>query len=153
MVYCLPPDIAMKITLMVLLCLLYALVVVHPHEVPYISFMGTNLPNHSFINLTLVGENSSDGVQCHTDLVTCCNAAEGRDRGDWYYPNGDILNFSKGTFKEFQNREAKRVDLRRRGSQTLLTQGVYHCDIETNAVNNQSGNEIIYAGLYTTGGQ
>ena len=153
MVYCLPPDIAMKITLMVLLCLLYALVVVHPHEVPYISFMGTNLPNHSFINLTLVGENSSDGVQCHTDLVTCCSAAEGRDRGDWYYPNGDRLNFSKGTFKEFQSREAKRVDLRRRGSQTLLTQGVYRCDIETNAVNNQSGNEIIYAGLYTTGGQ
>ena len=142
----------MKLTLMVLLCLLYALVVVHPHEVPYISFMGTNLPNHSFINLTLVGENSSDGVQCHTDLITCCSAAEGRDRGDWYYPNGDRLNFSKGTFKEFQSREAKQVDLRRRGSQTL-TQGVYRCDIETNAVNNQSGNEIIYAGLYTTRGQ
>ena len=152
MVYCLPPDIAMKITLMVLLCLLYALVVVYPHEVPYISFMGTNLPNHSFINLTLVGESSSDGVHCHTDLITCCSRKEGRDRGDWYYPSGDVLNFSKGTFKEFQNREAKRVDLRRRGSQTL-TQGVYWCDIETNAVNNQSGNEIIYAGLYTTGGQ
>ena len=152
MVYCLPPDIAMKLTLMVLLCLLYALVVVYPQEVPYISFMGTNLPNHSFINLTLVGEYSSDGVQCHTDLVTCCSAKEGPDRGDWYYPNGDRLKFSRGTFKEFQSREAKRVDLRRRGSQPL-TQGVYRCDIETNAVNNQSGKEIIYAGLYTTEGQ
>ena len=142
----------MKLTLMVLLCLLYALVVVHSQEVPYISFMGTNLPNHSYIDLNLVGESGSDGVQCHTDLITCCSAAEGRDRGDWYYPNGDRLNFSQGTFKEFQSRDDKRVDLNRRGSHSL-TQGVYRCDIETNAVNNQSGNETIYAGLYTTGGQ
>ena len=144
----------MKLTLMVLLCLLYAVVVVYSQEVPYISFMDTNLPNHSYIDLNLVGESltGSDGVQCHTDLVTCCTGKEGPDRGDWYYPNGDRLEFSEGTFKEFQSREAKRVDLRRRGSQPL-TQGVYRCDIETNAVNNQSGNEIIYAGLYTTGGQ
>ena len=116
--------------------------------------MGTNLPNHSYIDLNLVGESldGSDGVQCHTDLITCCSRNEGPDRGDWYYPNGDRLKFSERTFNEFLIRDAKRVDLRRRGSHSP-TQGVYRCDIETNTVNNQSGNETVYAGLYTTGGQ
>ena len=144
----------MKLTLMVLLCLLYAPVVVYSQEVPYISFVGTKLPNHSYIDLNQVGKslNGSDGVQCHTDLVTCCSRKEGPDRGDWYYPDGDRLKFSEGTLNEFQSRHAKRVDLRRRGSHSL-TQGVYRCDSETNAVNNKSGNETVYAGLYTTGGQ
>jgi len=67
----------------VLLCLLSALVEVHSQTVPYISFMGTNLPNHSYVNLTLVGDamDGSDSVHCHTDLSTCCNNATGPHRG------------------------------------------------------------------------
>ena len=30
--------------------------------------------------------------------------------------------------------------------------GIYRCDIETNAVNNNTGHESIYVGLYTSGG-
>ena len=50
-----------------LLCLLSALVKVQSQTIPYISFM---VLNHSYINLTLVGdeEDGSDSVQCHTDL-------------------------------------------------------------------------------------
>ena len=135
----------------VLLCLLSALVEVHPQIVPYINFMGTNLSNHSYINLTLVEENRN-GVQCHTDLITCCSTTYGPDRGDWYLPNGERLKFSSNTLNGiFQVRSKQRVDVYHRGSRKIS--GLYRCEVETNAVNNQSGNETLYAGLYTSGGQ
>ena len=28
---------------------------------------------------------------CNTDLNTCCSRAQGPDRGDWYFPNGNRL--------------------------------------------------------------
>ena len=37
---------------------------------PYVSFMGQTLANHSYVDLSLVGDDGSgsDSVQCHTDL-------------------------------------------------------------------------------------
>ena len=83
----------MKVTVTsVLLCLLSALVEVHSQTAPYVSFMGTNLPNHSYVDLTLVGDalDGSDSVQCRTDLATCCTGAQlqGDDCGDWYFSDG-----------------------------------------------------------------
>ena len=58
----------MKATVMsVLLCLLSALVEVHSQTVPYVSFMGTSLPNHSYVNLTLVG---TDGKTVYIATLT-----------------------------------------------------------------------------------
>ena len=76
----------------VLLCLLlWSLVEVHSQtEFP---FMGETLPNHSYVNLTLVGYdrgNPGDTVRCITDLSTCCSSGQGTHDGDWYFPNGDI---------------------------------------------------------------
>ena len=144
----------MKATVMsVLLCLLSALVEVHSQTVPYVSFMGTNLPNHSYVDLTLVGidVNGSDSVQCHTDLSTCCSAAQGADRGDWYFPNGMRLNFNEKGNDIYEHREAQRVNLRRRNNRDIS--GIYRCTVETSAVHNDSGQEIVYAGLYASGGE
>ena len=44
---------------------------------PYVSFKGTNLPNHSYVDLTLVAKDGNDSVQCHTDLSMCCHADDG----------------------------------------------------------------------------
>ena len=30
-----------------------------------------------------------EGVQCHTDLTTCCTGHQGMDRGDWYAPGSE----------------------------------------------------------------
>ena len=145
----------MKATVVsVLLCLLSALVEVHSQTVPYISFMGTNLTNHSYVNLTLVGNllNASDSVQCHTDLKTCCNATAGPDRGDWFFPNGMRLGFNLLGVDIYQVREeTQRVDMRRRNNSD--TSGIYCCIIETNAVHNESGRETVCAGLYASGGE
>ena len=77
-IYCLSPGTTIKATVMsVLLCLLSALVEVHSQTVPFVSFMGTSLTNHSYMNITLVGNNRDgyDSVQCHSDLDTCCGGS------------------------------------------------------------------------------
>ena len=140
----------------VLLCLLSALVEIHSQTVPYVSFMGANLSNHSYVDLTLVGKaaNRSDSVQCHTDLSTCCSSAQGADRGDWYFPNGERLNFNVDPGDIYESREAQQVDLRRRNNGA--TSGIYHCTVETNAVHSDNDSKIretVYAGLYASGGE
>ena len=136
----------------VLLCLLSVLVEVHSQTVPYVSFMGTNLLNHSYVDLTLVGNavNGTDSVQCHTDLDTCCNKTHGAHRGDWYFPNGTQLFFHGDTPDMYEFRSAQQVDLRGRNNDVS---GIYRCTIETNAVHNDSGRETVYAGLYASGGE
>ena len=142
------------------LCLLFlwSLVEVHSqNEFPYVSFMGENLPNHSYVDLTLVGNSEvNDGdhsVQCHTDLSSCCSGGQGLHRGDWYFPDGTTLPFAReGGIHE--QREAQRVDLRRRNNVNPPS-GIYRCDISTDAVHDEtdtSVRETVYVGVYATGG-
>ena len=135
-----------------LLLLLLSLVEVHCQTFPYVSFMGQTLVNHSYVDLSTVGNssNGSNSIQCHTDLSTCCSGSQGPHRGDWYFPNGTILPFSGDMYKA---RGAQRVDLRR----TTATgpTGIYRCGIATNAVHDYtdifSVRDTVYVGLYTTG--
>ena len=144
----------MKATVMsVLLCLLSALVEAHSQTFPYVSFMDANLPNHSYVDLTLVGIDvkGRDSVQCHTDLSTCCSGAQGAARGDWYFPNGERLMFSDGPGNIYESRVPQRVDLHRRNNGD--TSGIYRCTIETNAVHGSKIRETVYTGLYASGGE
>ena len=53
--------------------------------------------NHSYVDLTLVGEDISDPgntVRCHSDLETCCTRDVGDHRGSWFFPDGSVLPFS-----------------------------------------------------------
>ena len=118
----------------VLLGLLTALVEVQPVTFPYISFMGIIMSNHSYINLTLVGNDASSSVQCHT--------AQHHNRGSWYFPSGPKVTQGEITNGIFQIRGVNRADLRRGGSS--VTSGIYHCEVGTNA---------IFVGLFTSGGQ
>ena len=130
----------------VLLCLLLALVEVHSLTAPYLTFMGNNIPNHGYVNLTAVTGGDNE-LQCNTDLVTCCTSAQGNDRGNWYYPDGTELDFASAVIKGFS---VQRVVLHYKG--ITVQSGIYRCDIETVAVNNNTGHESIYVGLYISGG-
>ena len=147
----------MRIPLL-LLCLLWSLVEVHSQtEYPYVSFMGETLPNHAYVNLSLVGNNGSgsDSVQCHTDLSTCCTSAQGGNRGDWFAPGSDSrLPFISNTSAAiYERREPQRVDLRRRNvNNTDMLSGIYRCNIATNALHDDSVGESVYVGLYASGG-
>ena len=115
--------------------------------------MGEILPNHSYVDLRLVGNALDGSVQCHTDLVSCCSGRQGIHRGDWYPPGSDTrLPFNSDIY---ESRAAQRVDLRRRNNADMPS-GIYRCDIQTNAVHNDSDirvREILYVGLYASGGE
>ena len=147
-VCCLHSDIIMRVTviIIVLLCYLSTVMEVCSQTVPYIRFMGTNLPNHSYIDFTQVGE-GNNSVRCHTDLITCCRAAHGPHRGDWYSPRGSRLPFVQdATDGVNEKRKKQRVDLRVGGSPTLI-EGIYHYGIETSATSNDN-RETVFVGLY-----
>jgi len=115
-------------------------------KVPYVSFMGTTLANNSLVDLNLVGMGGKDSVHCHTDLQTCCNATQGADRGDWYFPNGMRLPFNGDGVDIYEFRYAQQVDLRRKNNTDIS--GTYCCRVETNAVHDDKGREMVCAGLY-----
>ena len=133
-----------------LLTFLSVLVEVHSQTAPYLTFLGNIIPNHGYIYLDEVGtaDGNFDAVQCHTDLLTCCGGSQGPDRGDWFFPDGNRLPFSGDVY---EGRGDRLVVLKYTGSGG--TSGIYHCDIETVAVNNNDGHETVYAGLYTSGGE
>ena len=143
-----------------LLCLLWSLVEVQSQtEYPYISFMGNPLPNHSYVDLSQVGDSissDSDTVQCNTDLSTCCrrqsNGIPGR--GDWFAPGSHtrLPWYSEDQPHDiYEDRQTQVVHLRRRYDASNELSGIYRCVIPTNAVNDDSDGsvgETVYVGLY-----
>ena len=145
----------MRVSPLLVLPLLWSLTL-SQQTFPYVSFMGQTLVNHSYVDISQVGndDSGSDSVQCHTDLETCCRAAQGPHRGDWYFPNGNRLLFSIDYGGIYEHRDAQRVDLRHHNNAHEPT-GIYRCDIPTDAVNGYPYNtlrEIVYLGLYTNDG-
>ena len=138
-----------------LLCLLLWSLV-DSQTVPYVSFRGETLPNHGYVDLSLVGdaENGSDSVQCHTDLNTCCTSSEGlasADRPDWYFPNGTEMGFFSYVGDIYQARGTQRNDLRRRNN-ALSPSGIYRCEIPTDDDDGGFMRETVYVGIYGSGG-
>ena len=156
--YIIELSVSMK-TPLVLLCLLWSLVEVHSQTAPYVSFMGETLPNHVYVNLSLVGNdyNGGDSVQCHTDLSTCCTGVQGIHSGDWFAPGSEtrVLFPNVSNVDIYEVRGHQRVDLRRRNNADMPS-GIYRCQIPTNTVHNDndifSVRESVYVGLYDSGG-
>ena len=129
---------------------------VHSQTAPYLTFMNNTISNHSYVDLNTVGDitsNESLKLQCCTDLTTCCSGAEGPDRGHWYFPNGNRLplyDYNKiPVLSEVRGPQRVIVYRDRDGG----TSGIYRCDIETIAVNNNTGRVSLFVGLYTSGGE
>ena len=141
-----------------LLSLLWSLVEVHCQTAPYISFMGQTLDNNSYIDINDVGRpdvSGGEGVQCHTDLTTCCSGAQGGHRGDWYFPDGTQLPNPAVDIDTFQSRGDQRVDIDRRNNASSPV-GIYRCGIPTVAVHDDNDDSVrdspVYVGLYTASG-
>ena len=141
----------MRVSPLLVLPLLWSLTL-SQHTVPYLSFMGQTLADHSWVDISQVGNYGSgnDSVQCHTDLNTCCRGSQGSHRGDWYFLNETRLPFSTNMNPPpiFESRLTRRVDLRRNSG--TGPNGIYRCDIETVAVHGNGMRETVYVGLYTS---
>ena len=144
-----------KLTMMIALLLLVPLLVDEVYcqqTFPYVSFMGETLADHSYVDISQVGYDFTGGsniVHCHTDLDTCCSAAQGLHRGDWYFPNGNRLPFPGSVSPIVEFRQDQRVELRRTTSSAMVPTGLYYCDI---AVHSNGMRETVYVGLYASNG-
>ena len=146
----------------VLLILLLSLVEVHSQTAPYLTFMNCTIPNHAYVNLSLVGEvggtvdeESGNEVICHTDLDTCCGGILAMGNGS----SPMELNFQVRTIiQSLRSLEDDwiRVRLQRGLSSNIrvIPHGIYQCNIETVTVIDQcgTGREMAYVGLYVFGG-
>ena len=135
-----------NIILLVLWSFLF-LSVVKVHCQTYLSFLGENLSNNSYVDFSLVGDmyDGSDSVQCHTQFLNCCRLNYGEIAGNWFFPNGDRLTFNPSNGIH-QRRTAQRVDLRT--IQNTSVTGIYCCDIPYNS----SVRENLCVGLYNYAG-
>ena len=124
-------------------------------DAPYLMFNGSLLPNNSYVNLTELRRQAPEGVYCHTDLPTCCSRVQGPHRGDWYFPDGERLQFplERGLVEQ---RRGQYVLLRDHPYkyfwQERYIEGIYQCVMDTTALHGDLGNESVYIGLYETGG-
>ena len=134
--------------LSVLLCLVSVLVAGNtlPRSEASFRLFGNEFHNHSYVDFSTVGDRDPEALMCRTDLTTCCRK---NHTADWYFPNGDRLNKSELS-DIYMARLDRNVQVRRRNNAT--TAGIYRCEIETSAANGDS-REILYAGLYSNGGQ
>ena len=151
---CCSDLIEMTVALLLLLGLL-CWPLVNSQSFPYVSFRGQTLANHSYVDLSQVGDDTSGSgsLQCITDLTTCCSGAQSFHRGDWFFPDGTRLPFSGGD-DIYEGRGAQRVDLRHSNNPTSPV-GIYRCDISTNAVHSDTDRSVrdtVYVGLYTASG-
>ena len=127
---------------------------VDSQTVPYVSFRGETLPNHGYVDLSLVGNDINDlgnTVRCHTNLQTCCSDNQASHHGYWHFPNGErIANPEDNATQDIiEDHGVQRVDLLRRNN-ALSPSGIYHCEIPTN--DDPSVREKVYVGLYSSGG-
>ena len=129
----------------VLLILLWSPVEVHSQTGPYLTFMGQTLPNHSYVDLSALGEldNEDDHVVCHTDLASCC-AGVVTDRGYWYFPDGAVLPQAAGGPGAADNPmvmwrlNTQRVSLIRGTGPGDAPYGLYRCMWECTALEAQN---------------
>ena len=157
----------MQSTSLLLLCLLWSLVEVHSQNAPYLTFNDSVIPNHAYVDLSLMMypgyddvNDTSSTVICHTDLTTCCRGG-GSNQANWYFPDG--VNTLPGAGSDNVNQvpiaQRKRDQLVRlqRGPTVAISDipdGIYRCDIETVAVNSDdnTARETVYVGVYGSGG-
>ena len=118
-----------------------------PATVPYITFNGEQLPNHSYVDIELLG-NAPDGsnvLQCHTDLSTCCDPNSDIHAGQWVLPNGETAGVSPADYGVREGEQ--RIDLTFEGTSATVIEGMFRCDIPTQSVNDVA-RASVYVGLY-----
>ena len=151
--------------LLVSLSLLLSLVEVHSqidHEYPYVSFMGETLPNHAYVDISLVeiyswNSNTSwinRSLHCVTDVVVCCSSDNvSYYRGDWYLPNEDQVELLSIN-DVHSSGEDNIVAIHQNGTVSLTflndtsSSGIYHCEIPVYDEYDEVIIKTVYVGLY-----
>lgn len=138
-----------RMHLTVFFSLFFALMILPQTQTfPFVTLHDAVLPNHSYVPFGEVEDDTSDsGVECHTDLATCCTSEQGKAAGAWYFPNGTRLPFDQltNTFTYMRRRSGKIVLYERMGGSASYS-GIYQCAVPTNS--SSPGVKVVYIGIY-----
>ena len=106
---------------------------------------GQTYSSNSEVMLTDIGE-GDDALLCLTDNTECCRGSDnpnGGRLGEWYFPDGTLVQADSEGGNLYRNRDKSIVRLNRRNN-TQSPTGVYRCEVPS-----ASGETlIILAGLY-----
>ena len=72
----------------------------------YLALRGVFIANNSQVNIRIIGQSSDSPIgalQCITDRIPCCATPPNR-RGEWYLPNGALVQGTASTTVFYRNR-------------------------------------------------
>ena len=106
----------------------------HPHpppndSYPAIYYDDTELAPFAIFNMLEVGTADNEGLECRTDLDTCCSMDQGFHTGMWFYPDDLQVEAECEGKPMYQTKLDSKITLFRRGQHML--EGYYCCGIET----------------------
>ena len=125
-------------------------------EYPYVSFMGENLTNHSYVHLAQVGTRYRTYVyisswyylrwfdttlHCVTDLDGCYSSY----CGSWYFPDEERVQAYN--YRNFYTTNGNQIIYLNHNVLYDISapSGIYHCEV---VVSDESINKTVYVGLY-----
>ena len=118
-------------------------------NVPYITFMGERLPNNAFVDIQQISNtlDETTTLQCHTDLVACCDPSQHSHTGVWVLPNGAEVMHGQTVFGYTATGTERRIDLTYNTLLNSAVEGVFICTVFI------SGTPIVqhsvYVGIYS----
>ena len=130
----------MKILVVASFCVALVCAVKPPcDEYPCLQLNGEELVDE-YVDFNSVGMDDA-GLECRTDLMTCCSQNEGHYLGYWYNPNGDQVPYKSQRGGIFQRRQNGTVSLERKKAECSKV-GTYCCQIPTVANDSLEYEEI-----------
>ena len=98
--------------------------------------------NHGLVDPADIGEDNS-ALLCLTNYTSCCDTANGLF-GEWYNPDMSVVQVRSAGESLYRNRGPGLVRMNRQLPVSMVTSGIYRCEILSGA----GLSEDVYVGLY-----
>ena len=107
----------------------------------YLALRGVHITNNSNINIRNIGQTSDNpngALQCITDHLSCCNQMNPQRRGEWYLPNGALVQGTTSTTAFYRNRGDNGEVFLSRPSGVESPTGLFCCEVPDATNTNQT---------------
>lgn len=118
-------------------------------NIPYITFMGERLPNNAFVDIHQISNtlDESTTLQCHTDLMACCNPTQHTNTGVWVLPNGAEVMHGQTVSGYTAMGTDRRIDLTYNVSHNSAVEGIFRCTVSV--FGTPIVEQSVYVGIYS----
>ena len=104
---------------------------IHYSSGVYLALRGVHVANNSDINIRIIGQSSDNpngALQCVTDRSPCCATPPNR-RGEWYLPNGTLIQVTASTTAFYRNRGDNGEVYLNLPSDVMSPTGLFCCEV------------------------